>query len=259
MRVAALYDIHGNLPALEAVLAEVAAARVDRVVVGGDVVPGPMPRETVDLLLGLDRPVDFVHGNGDRAVLAMMAAASVPEVTYWGTVSGEPPPPVVLENTRWNAVRLGPEHQHAFAGWPRTHRLAIPGIGDVLFCHATPRSETEVFTRLTPEERLRPIFDPLGAALVVCGHTHLPFDRTLGATRVVNAGSIGQPYGSPGASWLMLGPGVEWRRTEYDYAAAGDRIRATEYPEAENFVKTLTAPPTEDEVLEVFGKWELTG
>ncbi|MFL5520719.1 MAG: metallophosphoesterase family protein, partial [Gemmatimonadales bacterium] len=82
MRVAALYDIHGNLPALEAVLAEARHAGVDEIIVGGDVVPGPMPRETLAALLELDVPVRFIRGNGDREVAALMAGGeptNVPE------------------------------------------------------------------------------------------------------------------------------------------------------------------------------------
>jgi Icc-related predicted phosphoesterase len=70
MRVAATYDIHGNLPALEAVIQDIRQADVDHVVVGGDVLPGPMPRETLACLLNLDIPVRFIKGNGDREVVA---------------------------------------------------------------------------------------------------------------------------------------------------------------------------------------------
>ena len=73
MPVAAIYDIHANLPALEAVLQDVRRADVDQVVIGGDVVPGPMPRETIECLLDLDIPVQFIQGNGDREVHARMA------------------------------------------------------------------------------------------------------------------------------------------------------------------------------------------
>jgi predicted phosphodiesterase len=73
MRLAALYDIHGNLPALEAVLQELHQAEVDQVVVGGDVVPGPLPRETLACLLHFAIPVQFIHGNGEVAVLQDMA------------------------------------------------------------------------------------------------------------------------------------------------------------------------------------------
>src|SRR4051794_18021446 len=136
MRVAALYDIHGNLPALEAVLAEVRQAGVDQVVVGGDVVPGPLPRETLACLLDLSLPVQFIHGNGERAVLAEMA----------GTASGLVPArfrPLV----QWVAAQLPPEYGQQMAGWPSTVTVKIEGVGEVLFCHATPRNDTEIFTR----------------------------------------------------------------------------------------------------------------
>src|SRR5258707_10898071 len=100
MRVAALYDIHGNLPALEAILQEVHRAGVDRIVVGGDVLPGPMPIATLERLLTLDVPVDFIHGNGDRVVHAAMTGGDIREV-----------PEAYRDQIRWNAQQLGPEHE----------------------------------------------------------------------------------------------------------------------------------------------------
>src|SRR3954470_13967966 len=179
MGVAALYDIHGNLPALEAVLAEVRREGVDRIVVGGDVLPGPMPREAMEMLLALDLPVSFIRGNGDRAVLEEMTGID-PAV-----------PESVRETIRWNAAQLNAGDARTIAAWPKTLRISIPPLGDVFFCHATPQSDTAIFTRLTPEDRLRPLFDPIDAPLAVCGHTHMQFDRTVGRTRVVNAGSVG--------------------------------------------------------------------
>ena len=143
------------------------------------------------------------------------------------------------------------------ASWPKTLHLEIPGLGEVLFCHSTPRSETEVFTRLTPEERLLPLFDGLNVSVVVCGHTHMQFDRTIGKTRVVNAGSVGEPYGEPGAYWLLLGPDVELRYTSYDLTKAVERIRATSFPGVEDFVRDITGPPSETQMLELFTKAEL--
>jgi predicted phosphodiesterase len=247
MRVAALYDIHGNLPALEAVLQEVRQAEVERLVVGGDVVPGPMPRETLVCLLNLDIPVQFIQGNGEVAVLAQMA--------------GEGPgalPEQAREAVRWTAQQLTPEHQRLFASWPKTLRLQVDGLGDVLFCHATPRNENECFTRLTAEERLLPIFQDLDVSLVICGHTHMQFDRTIGRVRVVNAGSVGMPFGEPGADWLFLGPGVQQRHTPYDLAKAAERIRDTTYPQAAEFaIRHVLRPPSEGEMLEVFARAEL--
>jgi len=247
MRVAAIYDIHGNLPALEAVLQDIRQARADQVVVGGDVLPGPMPRETLDYLLQLDLTVRFIQGNGEVAVVEQMAGREPIAV---------PPPyrPII----QWTAEQLHREHERALAGWPKTLRLEVPGLGEVLFCHATPRNENECFTPSTPEDRLLPIFDGLNVRVVVCGHTHMQFDRMIGRTRVVNAGSVGMPFGEPGAYWLLLGPDVQLRHTRYDLTKAAQRIRQTTYPQAEHFAAhNILQPPTEEEMLRAFAKAEL--
>ena len=191
MRVAALYDIHGNLPALEAVLAEVDA---DAIVVGGDFVLGPWPAETYERLRSLDGDVRFIRGNADREV-----AADEPGLA----------PPELMEFAR---ERL-PEEALAFL---RTLPLTET-IGQVLFCHATPRNDEEIFTRDSPDERWAAALAGVDAAMVVCGHTHVQFDRRIGDIRLVNAGSIGMPYErEQGAYWTLLDGGdVELRRTEY--------------------------------------------
>lgn len=258
MRVAALYDIHGNLPALEAVLDAIREAGVDEIVVGGDVVPGPMPREALRRLLELDQPVHFIHGNGELAVLAQMTALTEDAVTYWGTTSGARPPEPVREVYRWTARQLRPDYESVLASWPRTLRLEVDGLGGVLFCHGTPRSETEIFTRLTPEERLVPLFDGLQVAVAVCGHTHMQFDRQIGRTRVVNAGSVGMPFATTGACWVVLGPRIHLQQTSYDLAQAAERIRATSYPQAEEFAaRNVLRAPSEEEMLEAFRRAEL--
>jgi predicted phosphodiesterase len=247
MRVAALYDIHGNLPALEAVLREITQLQVDQVVVGGDVLPGPLPRETLAALFDLPIPTQFLLGNGEVAVLEVLAGREPVAVS-------ELHRPVI----RWTARQLPPSHQTMLATWPKTLRLDIPGLGPVLFCHATPRSENEIFTRTTPEERLLPVFAGLDASLVVCGHTHMQFDRTVGSVRVVNAGSVGMPFGEPGAYWLLLGPDVQLRQTRYDLMQAAERVRATDYPQADDFAaRSIRRPLSEAEMLERFGAAEL--
>ena len=257
MKVAALFDIHANLPALEAVLQEVHEAEVDQIVVGGDVVPGPMPRETLRCLLDLDLPVQFIYGNGELAMLAQMAAKDEGSVTYWGTTSGKPLPEQFRPVYRWTVQQLYPDYERVLARWPKTLTLEIPGAGRVRFCHSTPRSESEIFTRRTPEEKLLPIFDGLNVSVVVCGHTHMQFDRMIGKTRVVNAGSVGEPYGEPGADWLLLGPDIQLQHTSYDLTKAVERIRNTEFPGVEDFIRDITQPPAEAEMLEVFTKAEL--
>lgn len=252
MRIAALYDIHGNLPALEAVLSEIHKGHFDRVMVGGDVVPGPMPCEALDLLLNLELPVQFIEGNGELAVLAEAAATDDPAtVRYSGTVTGEPLPAPLRQLVRWTAQQLDASAVRLLATWPRTLRLGIDGVGRVLFCHGTPRSEVECFTRLTPEELLQPVFADIEAELIVCGHTHMQFDRSIGSRRVVNAGSVGMPFQHPpGAYWLQLGPDVQLRHTRYDLTHAAQRVRETKYPQADEFAaRNILEPPTEADML----------
>lgn len=246
-RVAAIFDIHSNLPALEAVLVDIRHAGVDAIVVGGDVLPGPMPVETMAALLALDIPTRLIHGNGDRAVLERMRGGDSSAV-----------PAQAQEALRWVAQQLGPEHEQVLAGWPLTLSIEVTGLGDVMFCHASPRNDTDIFTRLTPEAALLPVFDGITSRVVVCGHTHMQFDRMIGGVRVVNAGSVGMPYGEPGARWLLLGPDVEMRNTLYDFAKAADRIRGTQYPQAESFAAgNVLQPPNEAEVLETFTRMGL--
>lgn len=241
MRVAALYDIHGNLPALESVLQEIEELQIDRMVIGGDIVPGPMPREVLNSLLSLDVAVEFIYGNCEVAMLEQMAGrhpAGLPE-SYR---------PIM----QWTAQQMAP-HERTFAAWPKTVTLRIPDLGEVLFCHGTPRDENEIFTRRTPEDRLLPIFNELRANLVVCGHTHMQFDRMIGKTRVVNAGSVGMPFGEPGAYWLLLGPDLQLRRTSYDLATAANRIRGTGYPGAEEFASQYVLQrPSEQTMLDLY-------
>jgi putative phosphoesterase len=258
MRVAALYDIHGNLPALDAVLHDVREARVDAIVVGGDVLPGPLPRETLDRLLQCDIPVRFIHGNGERAVLAQLTATDPATVTYWGTSGRAPLPEPFKEVIRWTA-RQTADYQQQLAGWPATISFEVPWLGRVLFCHATPQNEVDIFTRVTPEERLLPLFAHLQVPVVVCGHTHMPFDRKVGRTRVLNAGSVGMPFGRTGADWLLLGPDVELRHTDYDLQSAATRIRATSYPQAEALVAGyILQTPSEATMLAAYATVELT-
>jgi len=128
----------------------------------------------------------------------------------------------------------------------------------VLLRHGTPRSETEVFTKRTAEEKLLPLMEPLEVAAVICGHTHMQFDRKVGRTRVVNPGSVGYPFGRPGACWALLGPDIELRHTQYDLAAAAASFRTTGSPRAEQDAREVQSPPSEAEILDLFGTVELS-
>jgi putative phosphoesterase len=247
MRVAAIYDIHGNLPALEAILEEIKLLEVELIVVGGDVVPGPMPRETLECLFNLDIPAQFIKGNCEIDALAEMTETGAPRF-----------PEQFREDVRWSAQQIFPEYEQLIAGWAKTLRIEIDGLGAVMFCHATPRDDNEIFTRLTPEELLLPIFEGLVASLVVCGHTHMQFDRMIGNLRVINAGSVGMPFGDAGADWLLLDKDIQLQHTTYDFAKAAERIRKTSYPQAQEFAANyILQPPQEEQMLKVFARAEL--
>jgi predicted phosphodiesterase len=243
-RVAALYDIHGNLPALEAVLDEVRQAQVDAIVIGGDVLPGPMPRECLESLRATGIPLECIYGNGETTSL---------EARRGGTL--EAVPETFRAGIRFSAAQLPDEDAAAIAAWPLTTRLTIDGLGEVLFCHATPRNATEIFTRLSPEERISTMFAGVDNTLAVCGHTHMQFDRTVGSLRIVNAGSVGMPFGEPAAYWLLLGPDVQFNKTTYDREIAATRIRLTSYPGVADFVaRSVLHPPSEEEMLALYAK-----
>jgi predicted phosphodiesterase len=240
MRVAALYDIHGNLPALEAVLAEPDVAAADRILVGGDALAGPMPAETLHVLGGLGDRVVWIAGNSDREILERRGA---------DPAQGE------LWNRRdaWCAAQLTGAELDTMAAWPATAVLDVDGLGPVCFCHASPRSDTEVFTAISPPGHVEPMLSGAAEATVVCGHTHVQFDRTIGRRRVVNAGSVGMPYEDlPGARWCRLGPDVELRRTEYDLAAAARLIRATGVPDPEELAGVVEHGPGAEEATRYF-------
>jgi diadenosine tetraphosphatase ApaH/serine/threonine PP2A family protein phosphatase len=196
LRIAALYDVHGNVRALEAVLGEV--PEDVRILVGGDVAAGPFPQEAVDRLRALGERVLWIRGNADR------------ELT-----PGEPglAPPETME---WVRARLDVGTIEWLHELPATLELDVEGIGRVLFCHATPLNDVDIFTERTAEADIADQF-AVDADLVVCGHTHTQFERTIGGVRVVNSGSVGMAYeDEPGAYWALLGPDVERRRTPYD-------------------------------------------
>lgn len=229
MKIAALYDIHGNLPALKAVLKELEDIKPDLIVVGGDIVSGPMPSRTLDRILSLDYTVHFIRGNGDREVVMAFDGKSLPP-----TMSEKG-----REKTQWVAGQLNRSQRDFLSQLPETITLHVDGLGDILFCHATPRSDEEIFTPLTPQERLSTIFADIQQKIVVCGHTHMQFERQVGSVSIVNSGSVGMPFADePGAYWLLLSPmGYEFRRTIYDFVAAAREVRASEDPQRDEFAE----------------------
>ncbi len=246
-RVAAIYDLHGNLPALEAVLADLEGLNPDLIVVGGDVVAGPMPAEVLDRLTALGRSVCFVRGNADREVLAAYGDGRYADATD----AADP----TERAAAFAASKIDRGHRDLLASFSERLVVEVEGVGQVLFCHGSPRSDEEIVTSATTEGRFRGILAGVDQDLVVCGHTHAQFDRRVGAKRGVNAGSVGMPYqGKPvGAFWLLLGTdGVSLRRSDYDLDRAVERIRATGYPDAEDVARILLEPPDPEWVADFF-------
>ena len=238
-RVAALYDIHGNLPALEAALAGADAVYADLFVFGGDLALGPMPSEVLDRLLSLETPALYLRGNCDRLMIDAFDGRPLPAL-----------PTSVQESIGWAARQLTSRHRDFLASLPATLTVDVSSLGEVLFCHATPRSDEEIITVRTPDEQLRPILSEVRQMAVVCGHTHMQFHRRVGELHLVNAGSVGMPYGEAGAHWVLLGPHIEFKRTVYDAAAAAARIESTSYPQAAVFAaRHVLQPPSEQEML----------
>ena len=245
MRIAVLCDIHGNLPALDAVLAEIDLHDVDGIVVGGDVVPGPFVAETVDRLRGLDDRVRFVMGNGDRQVVERFDA---------GPAARDAGGSQVDRFTAWAASRLDRTQRDFLASFEPVVRLPVDDLGPVLFCHGSPRSDTEIITQVTPPERLRPMLEGVEEQTIVCGHTHHQFALEVDGRRVLNAGSVGMPYqGAAAAFWLLLGPEADMRRTDYDVDGALEALRATGAPDVDDMLQeSLVDPVTAETVAQFF-------
>src|SRR5919202_443259 len=245
-RVAAVYDIHGNLPALEAVLSDLKRVEPDLVVVGGDVASGPMPTEVLDRLMALKERVRFVRGNADREVLAAYRGGRSAIEAYISDPA--------LRMSGWAAARLEERHYDLLASFSERLIVETEGIGEVLFCHATPRSDEEILTTATPDDRLREILSEVDQHLVVCGHVHTQFDRRVGGKRVINAGSVGMPYqGEPvGAFWLLLDFEVKFRRSSYNLRRAVEEFRAIGYPAADDMAESLLEPPDPKWVADFF-------
>ena len=232
MRVAALYDVHANLPALDAVLAEVERERVDAIVLGGDCIHGPQPAETMGRLRALGERALWIRGNTDRLIAGDQDSDDL---------------------HAWVATRLGGDNLAFLASLPLTLRLDIDGLGDTLFCHATPRDDEEIVTPLTPDERLVEILEEVSADAVVAGHTHMQQDRSVGGVRWINAGSVGLPYEADiKAFWALLGPEVELRRTPFDVAATIRAFESVGREDAAHFVENFRTPPSRQEAAEYF-------
>jgi predicted phosphodiesterase len=228
-RVAALADVHGNAPALAAVLQEVERDKPDLVVFCGDLTWGSLPQETLALVRGLAIPTRFVRGNADRMVGV--------------ETEGRGP---------WMASQHTDEDLAFLETFEPTVSIDVDGLGPMCFCHGSPRSDEECVTERTPRERVAEFMEGRDERVVVTAHVHVQYDRIVDGMRCIGPGSVGLPYeGRPGyAFWAMLGPDVELRRTTYDVDAAVALMRATDDPRAEEIAGLMLTPPKRDEAIE---------
>jgi len=237
VRILALYDIHGNIDALDAVLADPRAADADIVVVGGDAVPGPFARATLARLEALSVPVRWIRGNGEREVAEVVGGSAPPDddlVSFIAEIA---------------TTEIGDEQAGCLGELPLTVEL-----DGVLFCHASPRRDDEMLTRLSPPERWTDALGGVDSALVVAGHTHQQDDRVVGNLRFVNAGSVGLPYEGDGAArWLWVADGVPaLRHTAYDAARAGARMLGAGWPDERSVRAALVEPVDAIAVTRIF-------
>ena len=235
-RVAVVSDVHANVTALTAVLADIEAEDPDLVVSCGDLTWGSHPDETIALMRGLGAGALFVRGNGERAVLEVSG----------GRRTAETP------REAWVPARHSASSLEFVAAIPFSIVIEITGLGPVRFCHGSPRSDTEVVTPATPAERFTELCADVDEQVLVTGHTHLQFDRRVAGRRSVNPGSVGLPYheGEPGtAYWALLGPDVTLRQTRYDLTAALAAGTGSGDPAAEKITGLLVSPPGPAEIM----------
>jgi diadenosine tetraphosphatase ApaH/serine/threonine PP2A family protein phosphatase len=214
VKVAALYDLHAMPWALEAVLAAVDA---DAIVLGGDYLYGPYPRELVAMVRSLDATV--LRGNCEDMA------------------------------EEWERSQLADGDLDWLESLPLTAT-----VDGVLYCHAAPTSHLPITTAITPEEAVRETF--AGArGTVVIGHTHHQFDRDFGDLRVVNAGAVGMPYeGEVAAFWTLVTDGEpEFRTTPIDVERAVAETRRSAWPHAQSFVEEnlLVAVSRDDAIAQL--------
>jgi predicted phosphodiesterase len=248
-RVAVLSDVHAVLPALDAVLALPEVREADRLVLTGDVLVGPQPRQTMERLAELGERVVWVSGNCERATVELAR----------GERSAKDDP--TLAFAEWGAATLSTDHVDFLASLPKTVTLPVSGLGEVLFCHATPRDDEEFVLVDSSVARWNEVLAgvPDEVRTVVCGHTHMPFQRLVDRRTVLNPGSVGMPYGTSGAHWALLGgdegAAVRLRRTVFGAEAAEESIKVDcDHPDLEQWLDHyLRATASDVEALEVFG------
>lgn len=238
MRIAVLADVHGNLPALRAVLAQLDSEPAEAIVVAGDVCGGPLVRDTLELLNGRPEPVHWIAGNSERETVAVFDGSAI---------SDDAPGRAAA----WSSGQLDDRWRDTLASWPIA--LTLDGVR---FCHGSPRRDDEILSRGTPHDALAAALAGVTEALVVGGHTHQQLIRQVRDDLVyANAGSVGLPYeGSGDAFWMLVVDGVvHLRECSYDQPAALAELQASGFPELkEHLAGSLVAFADPDWVTAFF-------
>jgi predicted phosphodiesterase len=235
-RVAVLSDVHANVPALRAVLAEPDVAGADLVVFNGDLTWGVDPDGTVAVVKSLGRRAVCVRGNSERYVRQIATGAYTP----------------ANPRQEWIPARHGTGALAFVGSFPFSVVVDVDGLGPVRFCHGSPRSDNEAITPGTSAERFGEMTADIDEDILVTGHTHLQFDRRIGTRRSINPGSVGLPFhrDEPGvAYWALLGPDVQLRTTRYDVRESVAAIEAADDPGQQRISELLLKPPTPEEII----------
>ena len=236
MKVLALADIHGNLPALRAVLAQLDGEPVDAIVVCGDTAAGPLVQPALELLAARAEPVHWVRGNGERETVDRF--------------DGVVPANATSEWAIWTAGTIERRWRDAMAGWPPS--LELDGV---CYCHGTPRSDEEILTRATPVGVIAAALAGSPGRLVVGGHTHQQFVRELpDGRRLANAGSVGVPYeGRAGAFWMLVEDGVpRAREIAYDVPRAVTELHESGFPDLDGMLDAALLLPVDPDWTAAF-------
>jgi diadenosine tetraphosphatase ApaH/serine/threonine PP2A family protein phosphatase len=226
--LACLADVHGNTAALDAVLASEDFAQAGAVAFLGCTTTGPDPRGVLERCADLKMPVFHLAGNGERRVLEVSSGVR----------------PSEREVDEWLVAAHGDDGLATIGSWAGGLRVAHPPADGLRLCHGSPRSDIELLTSLTGDDRLREATTGVDEAVVVHGHTHVQYRRDAVGKVITGAGSVGLPYAAgPGARWALISDELRLVVTPYDLDRAEALIAATGYP-GEAYLKTLRQPPS---------------
>jgi predicted phosphodiesterase len=233
-RVAVLSDVHGNLPALVAVLREVSQSDVEALFFLGDHTWGPQPAEVLAQAMTVPLPTFFVRGNAERALIEYEAGHREPE----------------NDIDRWMIANHDSDVMQTLAAFPYAINVSVGALGAIKMCHGSPRSDIELLTPRTSINRLHAAVGGISESTVAHGHTHLQYERRIKGLVIAAPGSVGLPYGvtQPGARWAILGNEVELRTTRYDFAASISAARNLSYPGIARYEMQLRNPPSIREI-----------